>query len=290
MIEEYWGTLSIYDHRDEIFAKSLILFDRIVIPIPQKAIHDLTNQELDKLNADAEFLKENDAAIIYDWKQAEFDAWRDYNLREALTAKLSDAEYDSRLMLTEESVILKPNGVFDVTAVPVYSAREKFLNSYTQFSSPAESLIVGLSQAINLPDGDTPLQDIVELRNRESFQSAKRALHEWQLKIMPGLIKEDSKKNLALAMEDFNRMLERYNEEIKKSSFKTGKTIISSLLVLSSLFEAYVGHKDTALALLAGATPNIYSLIEAGSPAWKKVRDKPFEAAGVIYEANKALA
>lgn len=72
MVNEYWGTLSIYDHRDPIFIRSLILFDRILIPIPQRPTGNLTMEEIDRLYGDATYLKKNGAAIIYEWRSEEF--------------------------------------------------------------------------------------------------------------------------------------------------------------------------------------------------------------------------
>lgn len=50
-----------------------------------------------------------------------------------------------------------------------------------------------------------------------------------------------------------------------------------------------MGQTSTAIAILAGIAPNLFSLYEFFTSAWKDVRDKKFEAAGVIYEANRIL-
>ena len=62
MVEEFWGTLSIYDHRDPIFIRSLILFDRIVIPIPEGPYGTLTDKELKNLYENAKKLEKNEQA------------------------------------------------------------------------------------------------------------------------------------------------------------------------------------------------------------------------------------
>ncbi|HAL81614.1 MAG TPA: hypothetical protein DCO83_04750 [Mucilaginibacter sp.] len=289
MVNEYWGTLSLYDHRDAMFIKSLVLFDRIVIPVPNKPIHDITSQELDRLSADAAFLEDSDAAIIYPWEQDQFDEWRDSFLKESLAAKSTDLLYDSRLWMTAKSDQIKPHGVYDVTAVPIYGAKAQYENIYGKLESPKNNQILELSQLISVPNGVTPLQDIVELRNKESFQSARRALRKWQVDTMPELLSEPSEKLLAKGMEDFKEMLRRYEEEINKGNFKTRKIVVTSLLALGSLLAGALGHTATAIAIISGAAPNLFSLKESNVPAWKDLRDKPFEAAGVIYQANKAL-
>jgi hypothetical protein len=57
MTDEYWGTFSIYDHRGSIYRQSLVVFDRIVIPVPPKPVGNLTQQEIERLARDADWLK-----------------------------------------------------------------------------------------------------------------------------------------------------------------------------------------------------------------------------------------
>ncbi|RYY43674.1 MAG: hypothetical protein EOO06_19355 [Chitinophagaceae bacterium] len=132
------GTLSIYDHRDPIFVTSLILFDRIVIPIPPASLDTLTSEEVDQLSADASYLQANGAAITYTFEENEFRSWQRDVIREALAVKTSDSLYDTRLMLKTKSEELKPKDVHDVTAVPVYGAREKFSSAYQSINHVSE--------------------------------------------------------------------------------------------------------------------------------------------------------
>jgi hypothetical protein len=287
MVDEYWGTLSLYDHRKSMFVKSLVLFDRIIIPIPNKPVYDLTNQELDKLYADSSYLKKNNAAEIYDWDISEFQAWRDDFIRESLSAKSTDLLYDTRLMLAGKADTLKPKDVYDIVSVPIYGAREQFSDAYKTLMPVKENLIVELSQLISVPSADTPLENIIELRNRESFQSSRRALRDWQLKTLPELLTEKSEKHLILAKEDFMRMLKRYEEEMQKGNFKKTKLVVTSLLALGGLLEAATGHMPEAIAFMSGVAPSLFALKEATLPIWKDLRDKSFEPAGVIYEANE---
>jgi hypothetical protein len=290
MANELWGTFSIYDHRDEIFRKSLITFDRVVIPIPDKPIGNQTHEELDQLYADARYLEKNDAAIIYNWKSSEFLDWQKEVLREALSVKSTDSFYDSRLMLQERTEDLKPIGVNDIISLPVYGAKEEYQSAYSKLTHVTdEGVIVELSQLISTPDKNAPLEKIIALRQSESFMSAKEAFKEWQVKRMPEVLGEKSIKNVNLAKEEFEKMLERYDEEINNGKFKKKKTVITSLLALGSVFSAAIGETQTAIALMSGAAPNLFSLKETKSPIWKDLRDKPYEAAGIIYEANRKL-
>ena len=288
MVNEFWGTLSIYDHRNPIFIKSLILFDRIVIPIPDKPVGDQTNEELDNLFATATYLQNNNAAVIYDWKQTDFNSWRNDIIREALTVKERDSLYDSRLMLQTKVDNMKPKGVFEITAIPVYGARENFLEAYSNINPVTqENLLLEISQLISVPEQKSSIEAIIELRHKESFQSARIALRDWQFQKIPEVIQEHSEKRILLAKEEFEQMLKRYEEEIKKGKFGKTKIVVTSLLALGSLFSAAIGQIPTAIALMSGAAPQLFSLKESMSPAWKDLREKKFEPAGVIYEANK---
>jgi hypothetical protein len=290
MANELWGTFSIYDHREAIFRKSLVTFDRVVIPIPDKPIGNQTMEELECLYADAKYLSDNDAAIIYNWKSSEFQDWQRDVLREALSVKSTDSFYDSRLMLQEKTEDMKPQGVNEITSLPVYGAKDEFRKAYSNLNHVAdEGVMIEISQLLSVPHKDAPLEDIIKLRNSESFISAKEAFKEWQLKRMPEVLGEKSAKNVNLAREDFEKMLNRYEEAISKGNFKKTKVVVTSLLALGAVFSAAIGQTQTAIALMSGAAPNLFSLKETTSPIWKDLRDKPFEAAGIIYQANKKL-
>jgi len=290
MQNEFWGTLSIYDHRDPIFIKSLILFDRIVIPIPDSPFGTLNKEELMELNKKAEKLAENNAAVIYNWNPVEFQDWQTETFREALTIQKTDKLFHTRLQLLKKIDDLKPEGVKYINAVPVYGARKEFSDTYAKVAlGSADNLMIEISQLISTPDDETPIEKVIELRNEESFQSARRALRDWQIQKMPDALCEQSEKKISLAMDEFEQMLKRYEEEIKKGKFGKKKVVVTSLLALGALVSAAFGQIPTAIAIMSGAAPHLFSLRESLTPAWKDIRDKKFEAAGVIYEANKIL-
>jgi len=127
MTDECWATFSTIDHRSPLYRRALVLFDRIVVPIPPFPVGDQTEQELDRLAADVAFLEEHDAAIGARWSSQEFQDWRRPFLAEAVAGKLNrDIFLDSRLMLMEKADLLKPPGVEEVDAVPVYAGAGNF--------------------------------------------------------------------------------------------------------------------------------------------------------------------
>ena len=131
MKDEYWGTFSIYDHRLPIYRQALILFDRVVIPVPTRPVGRLSEAEIEQVAAEAEWLKKEGAAEVIDWNPEEFKDWRDKKQGhgEAIArALVKDPPYATRLMLQEATMkrvnSVLPEGVVSVTAVPVYGSRE----------------------------------------------------------------------------------------------------------------------------------------------------------------------
>jgi len=121
---ETWATFSIIDHRQPIYRQALALFDRIVVPLPPKPIGDQTQEELDQLKAEVEYLEGAKAAEPYEWKSAAFEEWRQPFLAEALATGFNrDPFLDTRLMLSEQ--LYSP----DVLAIPVYGGPQQFADS-----------------------------------------------------------------------------------------------------------------------------------------------------------------
>jgi hypothetical protein len=93
--EEYWGTFSIYDHRTPLYRQSLVLFDKVVVPVPVRPIKgsagEITAEEIKRLSADVDFLSSKGAAVRVDWDPKEFNAWRDNQAGEAI-AQLLDKD------------------------------------------------------------------------------------------------------------------------------------------------------------------------------------------------------
>src|SRR6267142_1760973 len=160
MKDEYWGTFSIYDHRDPVFRKALILFDRVVIPVPDRPIYDITQQELDELSTAVDYLVENQAAVRYPWSSVLFQDWQKNLTREALSIMPRDQLFDSRLLLQQQAVSRKPPDVDEVIAVPVYGAREGYDAAVTAIArNPQQLLTLELAQYLTVPTADVPLAE-----------------------------------------------------------------------------------------------------------------------------------
>lgn len=98
-------------------------------------------------------------------------------------------------------------------------ARAIYAAFYKKLKSNKKNLLLELSPLISIPDDDTPMERIIDLRGNESFQSARKALRDWQIQKMPNAICSQSERIIRLAKEEFQDMLLRYEEEMKKGKF-----------------------------------------------------------------------
>jgi hypothetical protein len=76
MDDEYWATFSIYDHRTSLYRQALILFDRIVVPIPTRRVGDLTDREIEQLDKEVTALEQRGAAKRIAWDPDDFAEWK----------------------------------------------------------------------------------------------------------------------------------------------------------------------------------------------------------------------
>jgi hypothetical protein len=274
-----------------MFIRSLLLFDRIVIPIPNNPIHELTLEELDQLRSDAKYLQDHGAATVFEWQPTAFDDYLKDRMKEALAVGTGDLLYESRLLLQKHADELKPDGVMEVTAVPIYGARERFEEAYREINAiEQQQLMVQLGQLISVPEAGAPLEDIIRLRESKQFETARLAFRNWQFKKLPEEIAyEKSAKMVALAVEDYKRMLTDYEGAMSSGRFSKIKGAVTAILALASGTSAMLGHTQTAIAFLSGAAPNIFSLKGFFAPRWKDFKDKSYAPAAVVFSANQTL-
>src|SRR5687767_10513329 len=192
MATEFWATFSIYDHRSPNYKRALILFDRIVIPVATRPFRRLTQEELDRLSSDADFLVDEGRAVRFDWEPERFEEWKLEMAGKALSAYLGkDAEADTRYQLQHEvqegiASISKPEGV-EVLAVPVCNSKDEF----EHLSEERETLELIL-EALPVPSVDAPLEDICRLRDREDFATSLGKMRIWQDDLVLALVRAQS--------------------------------------------------------------------------------------------------
>lgn len=287
MTDECWATFSTTDHRSPLYKRALVLFDRIVVPIPPKPVGDQTQEELEQLVSDVNFLEAHDAAVGARWSSEEFQEWRRPFLAEAAAGNLNrNIFHDSRLMLSEKAPLLKPPGVEEVDAVPVYGGAENFQQA-AGLMTVQQALNLEIMHRLPVPASDTPLADLVELRQKESFIASLRKLRNWQRKVLPEIEAEQKKPSaIRNAMNDFDDAIARYSEAIHDANFKKVEVAVCTVLAVGT---ALAGLPHVSLSVLAGVTPRLFSLRELMRPSWKQVAEKDCAIAGVVYDVQKYL-
>ena len=270
---ETWGTFSIIDHRYPIYRQALALFDRIVVPLPLKPIGDQTQEELDQLSVEIEWLQNAGAAVPFKWKSAEFEGWRVPLLAESLAAGLNrDAFLDTRLMLSE-----KLSGD-DVQAIPVYGGPEQFAARQNAISQAEQALTIEIAQRLPVPDSETPLEDLIHLRESAAFRTALNDLLVWKRDKAPAIVlAAERKKAIANAMVEFDKLTEEYAKAMKSAGYqKVGS-------VGSIFFSVVTGE------VVGAIRETLVSFRELREPCWKKVSEMKCAPGGVVYHFKESM-
>jgi hypothetical protein len=270
---ETWATFSIVDHRRPTYRQALALFDRIVVPLPPKPIGDQTAEELDQLKAEVDFLASHNAAVAHQWSSETFREWREPFLAEAVAARVNrDVFQDTRLMLAEDLTSS------DVQAIPVYGGLDQYAKARNELTDIGEALTVELMQRLPVPDYDTPLENLIHLRNNPAFRTALADLLEWKRLRIPTIFFEANRPSaLGAAMRDFDRLTQKYAEEMDSEGYKKVGT------VASIFFGVVTGE-------IAGTIKEgLVSFSEVREPCWKKVSELKCAPGGVVYHFKEAL-
>jgi hypothetical protein len=282
MENEFWATFSIYDHRTPRYRQALILFDRVVIPVPTEVIGNLTQEEIDRLSAEVEYLQANDVAVRFDWDPSEFEVWKQSLAGEAIATTLNkDPLYDTRLHLMHTHGSFIPQGVASVTAMPVYGSRKGYESAMQDMQEKFTLEI--LCKQIPVPAEDVPLEDIIHLRHQKPFLDSMYQLRRWQMEIVPELFSEKSDQKIRIAGRDFEKWTKQYQEAISEAKFKKIKTTIVSILAIGSAFLS----GDPTIKFLTSIVSPLFSIREVMKPCWKAVSEKQCAPAGVVYYARQ---
>src|ERR1044071_528402 len=289
MMDEHWATFSIYYHWTALYRRALLLFDRVVVPIPTEPYAKVSAAEIDMLAADVAFLERSGAAVRFDWDPAKFHEWQRSVSSEALARTLNqDPLYATRLHLAQEYAPLVPPGVDSVTAVPVYrdqTAREvsdQELASETQETVLLEIVLPRLP----VPADDVPLEAILALREKDQFREALYAVRKWQAKVVPELLSDRTNRDrrLRAAAADFERWVKQYSEAITDANFAKTKTAVTSVLAVGAILVPFTTPVVAALSALASP---LFALRELKKRSWKVVAAAECAPAAVVYASSQ---
>src|SRR6516165_1607418 len=138
IIPEYCCTVSVKGSATPRLRQALVLFDKIVVPIPDAPIKgkrgEITAEDIDRLSVEVDYLKEHGIDMPVVWNKSEFDAWRELKSAESTALALGHAEIDTRAQLMESvkkslEEIKKPLNEYP-TVLPVYSDFHEYNECY----------------------------------------------------------------------------------------------------------------------------------------------------------------
>jgi hypothetical protein len=285
-MDEYWATFSIYDHRTPAFRRALLLFDRVVIPVPTTPYKSLTSEELLQLSADTDWLAAQGAAVRFDWSPQQFAEWTQSVAGQGLASVLGqDRQLDTRLQGVEwalkqgyTSLQLAPSDVPNVTAVPVYGPAEPVDEGF-----PERATFEVVFEKLPVPEHDAPLEDICRLRESPAFAGSLRKLRLWQEEVMLDLLDAaDNEQKRKIVLRRASRQLDDWAEgyrnamgEARFNKVESGLSVLAALGKLLSPIDAPGTLLEMPEKLVKARTVR--------RPCWKEVNEMPCAPAGVIY-------
>jgi uncharacterized pyridoxal phosphate-containing UPF0001 family protein len=116
------------------------------------------------------------------------------------------------------------------------------------------------------------------MRESAAFQQAMNDLNDWKyLRIPAILLAPDHEAELRRAIQDFNKMADKYKAAMKEQQRTT------PLKILSILVSAATG--DAIGAIKEGAT----WVNESRTPRWMELAERKYAPGGVVYQFQEAV-
>ena len=141
-----------------------------------------------------------------------------------------------------------------------------------------EALTVEVMQRLPVPEYDTPLENLVKLRENPAFRQALNDLLEWKRDKAPAIVlAEDRKTAMAAAMRDFDRLTRAYAEAIESEGYKKAGSV-------GSIFFALITGEP-----IGAIKETFVSFKEVREPCWKKVSELKCAPGGVVYHFQEAI-
>lgn len=302
MAREYWATMSIYDHRAPYFRPSLLLFDRVVMPVPVGTWKGLSDpEELAQLSAEADWLEEHGCALRFDWDPQIFAEWQANELnagaatllsaRVRAAAEAGDAQLNTRYQLqwlVDSGALRAPTLGDDrpKVVVPLFASHQAYLGTDVErFDEDAARQVTVELVLDSLPTAppDVPLEDVIRLRERGFLTHQVTKLREWQHELLEDLADcgddhgrwsrriERAELDLRNAVADYAAAMAAVVDEQRRSRVTTLLSVLTSLT--TALGRLFTEHRDD------------FSLLGQHERSWKALHGKDFAYAGVICTA-----
>ena len=166
----------------------------------------------------------------------------------------------------------------DVLAIPVYGGQQQFADSRNALMQAEEALTIEIMQRLPVPEYDTPLENLVRLRETPAFRRALDDLLEWKRDKAPAIVLAEDRKNaIVAAMRDFDKLTKAYAAAMESEGYKKAGSVGS--IFFSLITGEYIGAVKEALVTFR----------EVREPCWKEVSEMKCAPAGVIYHFQEAV-
>lgn len=286
MATEYWGTFSIYDHTGPVYRRALVMFDRVVIPVPTAPVGRLDQAMIDELSADVDFLVGEGRCVRFDWDPAAFDEWRREQAGKSIANLLGkDAQADTRYHVQHE---LAENALPGLADLPEDRLVLPVAGSIEEFEAHADEryalhVVIG---ELPMPGPDSPLEDICRLRDQEGFATSLRKMRVWQDDLVLELIGAGSDREKEVILRRARARLEEWTATYARLVEDAGLDRDLTTVTAVSTIGAGLAHGPFGFGkILAG----LRGISVARRPCWKAVADEECSPAGVIYHSKRVL-
>lgn len=309
-MRERWGTFSVRDHMTKApFVSDVLLYDRLVIPVPDPNEKSAEEQKFwkrfnpDELNNCLNILKiktplDDGLALTVPWDKSKRDRFSNkMSTASALATQQRnpDAGYYmdpfamTRQLIKNEFLPAEPKDVSKVWALAAYGSAEEF-NKAAEASDPdkrRDRLAALISHRFLTPAKNDPkhelLKKAVDLATSDTFRKKRAALYEWQEDIIEENVRDEK------AINEMEKKLADYNTAIENSFDTVNEKFVFTLIPIGL---------GAAGALLSGAALPLV-LVAAGGLVqlarfWRfdskpKIDAGDADAAAMIHDARKAL-
>jgi hypothetical protein len=309
-MRERWGTFSVRDHiNDAPFVSDVLLYDRLVIPIPdpsdslaeqhwidEKWRPKLLHKCLDVLKIKTE--EEDGLVLTVPWGSSKEERFKSkMSVAAALATQgrcpeqgyYVDPFHMTRTLLKDDFCPALPNGVSKAWTVAAYPSADAFRRDVSVSDVGRRTRLAAvmrhhfLSPATSDPDQEM-LKRAVDLVMKDSFRRKRSSFYEWQEEIIEENISDKK------AIEELEQRLSTYNTAIKKAFRDTvAKYAFTVIPIAIGITAAAIAGATTGM-VVAGAS-GIIQLTRF----WKFDR-KPIiangdlDAAAMVHDAREVLS
>ena len=229
MAFERWGSFSVRDHlAPNSLVANLLLFDRLVIPVPDS---DAETKRWEELGWKPRLLegyleKLGDLGVQRPWdqsRQAQYESAMasvreiSSDAKDMIEERRAELPYQmTRRILAQEKQIELPKGVTHVEVVSAHNSLAAFSEDFILEWSPGKDkslMAVLFGQRLAVPQDSRPdvaLSKTIELSRDADFKSKRRAFYDWQnQKLAQGYEPQAAVAEMEELIQEYNRCVER---------------------------------------------------------------------------------